>query len=114
MTKTEVKNFRNDFENAVAQLEKKYGAKISLGTIRFDESGLRSTMKLQKGASTVRLSKDSFQIGDIVGINHKSVSKNDRFKVIKIMSKNIKVVKMNVPEGHIAGEIRVSPSLLVK
>ena len=53
-----------------------------------------------------------FKIGDIVKINHKTVNDNDRFRVIKIMSKNIKVVKTNVPEGRIAGEIRVSPGLL--
>ena len=56
--------------------------------------------------------KESFNVGDIVKINHKTVNENDRFRVIKIMSKNIKVVKTNIPEGHIAGEIRVSPGLL--
>ena len=65
------------------------------------------------GMSVVRHEqKESFKIGDIVKINHKTVNENDRFRVIKIMSKNIKVVKTNVPEGRIAGEIRVSPSLL--
>ena len=65
------------------------------------------------GMSVIRHDqKDSFNIGDIVKINHKTVNENDRFKVIKIMSKNIKVVKTNIPEGHIAGEIRVSPGLL--
>ena len=58
--------------------------------------------------------KESFRIGDIVGINHKTVSRDDTFRIIKIMSKNIKVVKTNVPEGHVSGEIRVSPGLLVK
>ena len=56
--------------------------------------------------------KESFKIGDIVKINHKTVSRDDRFRVIKIMSKNIKVVKTNIPEGHVSGEIRVSPGLL--
>lgn len=65
------------------------------------------------GMSVVRHEqKESFKIGDIVKINHKTVNDNDRFRVIKIMSKNIKVVKTNVPEGRIAGEIRVSPGLL--
>ena len=65
------------------------------------------------GMSVVRHEqKESFNIGDIVKINHKTVNENDRFRVIKIMSKNIKVVKTNVPEGRIAGEIRVSPGLL--
>ena len=65
------------------------------------------------GMSVVRHEqKESFKVGDIVKINHKTVNENDRFRVIKIMSKNIKVVKTNIPEGRIAGEIRVSPGLL--
>tara|TARA_Y100000004_G_C8586195_1_gene274487 strand:+ start:155 stop:445 length:291 start_codon:yes stop_codon:yes gene_type:complete len=65
------------------------------------------------GMSVIRHEqKESFKVGDIVKINHKTVNENDRFRVIKIMSKNIKVVKTNVPEGRIAGEIRVSPGLL--
>ena len=58
--------------------------------------------------------KTSFGVGDIVGINHKTVPQSDRFKIIKIMSKNIKVEKTNLPDGHVSGGIRVSPSLLVK
>lgn len=109
MTKTEVQNFRSDFEKAVAQLEKKYGAKISLGTIRFDQDGLRGTMKLEKGVSTVRMTRDSFKVGDIVSINHKKMDINKKFKVIKVMSKNIKVQDV---DGY--QQYTVSPSLLVK
>ncbi len=58
--------------------------------------------------------KRTFNVGDIVGINHKTVSPSDRFRITKIMSKNIKVEKTNVPDGHVSGGIRVSPSLLVK
>ena len=62
------------------------------------------------GMSVVRHEqKESFKIGDIVKINHKSVNPNDRFKVIKIMSKNIRVSEI----GGI-GMVRVSPSLLEK
>ena len=77
-----------------------------------------SELKSIYNAYAIRISdlrndiKDSFRVGDIVGINHKTVSKDDTFRIIKIMSKNIKVVKTNVPEGRIAGEIRVSPGLL--
>ena len=56
--------------------------------------------------------KESFKVGDIVKINHKTVNPNDRFKVIKIMSKNIKVKQFNLPDHRVAGEIRVSPGLL--
>jgi len=58
--------------------------------------------------------KSTFNVGDIVGINHKTVSPSDRFRITKIMSKNVKVEKTNVPDGHVSGGIRVSPSLLVK
>ena len=77
-----------------------------------------SELKSIYNAYAIRMSeirheqKESFKVGDIVKINHKTVNPNDRFRVIKIMSKNIKVVKTNVPEGRIAGEIRVSPGLL--
>ena len=114
LNKQKVKGFRGDFEKAVAQLEKDYGVTISLGTIRFDAQELRAKMTAKVGDAPVKASKDDFQIGDVVGINHKKVSPNDEFKIIKINSKNIKVVKINVPSGNIAGEIRVSPSLLVK
>ena len=114
MTKQEVKSFRGDFQKAVAQLEEQYGVNISLGTIRFDVNGLSAKMKAEKGEKIVRATKDDFKVGDIVGIIHKKVNPNDEFKIIKINSKNIKVVKINVPSGNIAGEIRVSPSLLIK
>ena len=114
MTKQEVKSFRGDFQKAVAQLEAQYGVNISLGTIRFDVNGLSAKMKAEKGEKIVRATKDDFKVGDIVGITHKKVNPNDKFKIIKINSKNIKVVKINVPSGNIAGEIRVSPSLLIK
>jgi len=114
MTKQEVQNFRGDFQKAVVQLEEQYGVNISLGTIRFDVNGLSAKMKAEKGEKIVRATKDDFKVGDIVGITHKKVNPNDKFKIIKINSKNIKVVKINVPSGNIAGEIRVSPSLLIK
>jgi len=37
-----VKEFRSDFQLAVAKLEEQYGCNISLGTISFDGSELRS------------------------------------------------------------------------
>ena len=112
MTKQEVKSFRGDFQKAVAQLEAQYGVRISLGTIRFDDSGLRAKMEAVKGEKVIRATKNDFQVGDIVGINHKKVNKNDEFKVIKINAKNVIVEKINV--NGIAGTIRVSPSLLIK
>ena len=114
INKTFVQQFREDFHKAVSQLESEYGINISLGTIRYDVNGLSAKMKAEKGEKIIRATKDDFKVGDIVGITHKKVNPNDKFKIIKINSKNIKVVKINVPSGNIAGEIRVSPSLLIK
>jgi len=112
MTKQEVQTFRGDFQKAVAQLEEQYGVNISLGTIRFDESGLRAKMEAVKGEKIIRATKDDFSVGETVKINHKKVDSNDQFRIVKINSKNVVVEKINV--NGIAGTIRVSPSLLVK
>jgi len=114
MTKQEVQKFRGDFQQAVAQLEKQYGVNISLGTIRFDVNGLSAKMKAEKGDKIVRATKNDFQVGDIVGINHKTVDKNDEFKIVKINNKNIKVQKINPGEGRVGALMNVSPGLLVK
>ena len=114
MTKQEVKLFRGDFQKAVAQLEEQYGVNISLGTIRFDVNGLSAKMKAEKGEKIVRATKADFQVGDIVGINHKKVNSNDEFKINKINNKNIKDQAINVGAGMIDGKINVSPGLLVK
>jgi len=112
--KQKVKNFRNDFQTAVAQLEKQYGVQISLGTIRFDQNELRSKMTAQVGDPVQKVKKDELKVGDVVGINHKKVNPNDEFEIIKINNKNIKVKAINVGDGRIGGLINVSPSLLVK
>ena len=63
------------------------------------------------GMSVVRHEqKESFKIGDIVKINHKTVNGNDRFRVIKIMSKNIKVQGVD----DLFSVYTVSPGLLVR
>jgi len=112
--KQNVREFRSDFQQAVAQLEKDYGVNISLGTIRFDVNGLSAKMTAQKGEQIIRAKKDDFQVGDIVGINHKTVNSNDEFKIIKINNKNIKVQKINVGDGRVGALMNVSPGLLVK
>ena len=109
MTKQEVKNFRGDFQNAVAQLEKQYGVNINLGTISFNSEELRAKMTARKGDKIETLSKDDFNVGDIVSINHKKIDIKSKFKIIKINNKNIKVNGFDV-----IGSYTVSPSLLVK
>ena len=107
LNKQKVKGFRSDFEKAVAQLEKDYGVTISLGTIRFDAQELRAKMTAKVGDAPVKASKDEFNVGDVVGINHKKISPSETFKIIKINNKNIKV------QGE-KGSYTVAPSLLVK
>ena len=113
LNKQKVQGFRGDFVKAVAQLEKDYGVTISLGTIRFDAQELRAKITAKVGDSPVKTSKDDFQVGDVVGINHKKVSPKDQFRIYKINSKNIGVEKIT-GEGRVGAQMRVSPSLLVK
>ena len=112
MTKQQVQQFRFEFQNSVKELEANFGVRISLGTIRFDESGLRAKMEAVKGDTVEVFDKDDFSVGETVKINHKKVDSNDQFRIVKINSKNVVVEKINV--NGIAGTIRVSPSLLVK
>ena len=114
MTKQEVQKFRGDFQQAVAQLEKQYGVNVSLGTIRFDVNGLSAKMKAEKGEKIIRATSDDFQVGDIVGINHKKINKNDDFKINKINGKTITVEMIKGVSGRVGAQMRVSPSLLVK
>ena len=109
MTKQEVKNFRGDFQNAVAQLEKQYGVNINLGTISYNSEELRAKMTARKGEKVEVLSKNDFNVGDIVSINHRKMDINTKFKITKINSKNIKVEEV---DGF--GSFTVSPSLLIK
>jgi hypothetical protein len=74
--------------------------------IRFAVDRKRSELRNDK--------KESFRIGDTVGIDHRRVNKNDQFKVIKVNSKTITVEKLNVGNGRIGAQMRVSPSLLFK
>ena len=109
MTKQEVQQFRADFQKAVAQLENQYGVNIGLGTIRFDQNGLRSTLTASKGEKIERIAKNDLNIGDIVNINHKKVNPTKQFKVTKIMTKNVVVSDI---DGF--GSYKVAPSLLIK
>ena len=102
-----VQEFRSDFVKAVAQLEKDHGVTISLGTIRFDVGELRAKMTARVGDAPIRASKNDFNVGDMVGINHKRFNSNDEFRILKINNKSIKV------QGD-TGMLKVSPSLLIK
>lgn len=108
LNKQKVKRFRTDFQSAVEQLEKEYGVNINLGAIRFNASELRAKMTATAGSSVEKLSKDDFNIGDTVAINHKKGA-GKTYTITKIMKKNIVVSDNN---GF--GQVRVSPGLLQK
>ena len=108
MTKTDVQNFRNDFHNAITELQNKYGVNISTGTIRYSADELRFKVTARKGQVIAKLDKNSFSVGEKVTINHKSC-KGKIYEVVKVMTKNIKVQEIG---GF--GLVRVSPGLLAK
>ena len=113
LNKQKVQSFRGDFAKAVAQLEKQYGVNIDLGTIRFDANELRAKMTATLGEKVAQASRGDFRVGDVVWIDHRKVNKNDRFSIVKINAKNIKVEK--IVDGNLVGAfINVSPGLLVK
>ena len=81
--------------------------------LEFIKNSDQSEINKIKEAVSIRRSelsystKLSFNVGDMVGIDHKKISPNETFKITKINSKNIKVQGDN-------GSYTVSPNLLVK
>ena len=107
MNKSKITMFRGEFAIAVQQLEKEFGVSISLGNISYTSKEFRTKMTVTSGDKSTEPTKDEFQVGDEVGINHKKVNPNDIFTIVKINNKNIKV------KGS-TGMINVSPGLLIK
>ena len=105
-----VKQFRDDFINAVAGLEKKYGVHIKLGTLTYDSTSVRGKMTALKGDRENLLQKEDFKVGELVKINHKKILPSLIFEIQKINSKNLKVVCTT----NRFRTIKVSPGLLVK
>ena len=108
--KLTVQQFRRDFNDVVKELEEKYKVHISLGTLTYDEGEVRGKLTARKGDKPVKKSPQSFQLNEIVGINHKTVPSDNRYKVVKINKKTIKVKNVN----NTFNIVKVSPSLLVK
>ena len=55
--------------------------------------------------------KSSFSVGDLVGIDHKTMDPDKTFRITKINNKNIKVISTDAGPKN---QYTVSPSLLVK
>ena len=110
LNKQKVNSFRNDFAKAVAQLEKDYGVHISLGTIRFDSNELRAKMTAKVGDAPTKSTREDFNVGDTVKINHKKVDPKAQFRVEKINNKNIKLMALDGTRSM----VNASPGLLIK
>ena len=83
--------------------------------LEFIKNSEKSELKSIYDAYAIRMSelkndiKNTFRIGDIVGIDHKKISSSENFRIYKINNKNIKVQSLRDNS-----EYTVSPGLLVK
>ena len=82
--------------------------------LEFIKNSEKSELKSIYDAYAIRMSelkndiKNTFRIGDIVGIDHKKISSSEDFRIYKINNKNIKVQSLRNNS-----EYTVSPGLLV-
>jgi len=113
LSKQTVQTIHSEIQDLLAPLQEKYGININLGSVRFNAHELRTKLTARIGKATPRLSKNDFNVGDIVGINDKSIDVNDRFEIIKINNKNIKVRGLD-GLGMRDPIYSVSPGLLIK
>ena len=109
MDKQTIREFRDDFDSAIAKLEKQYNMSIDLGNIRFNSEGLKAKLTATIETPRVKHNINEFNVGDYVGIHHpKMVERNASFKVIKV--NRVKVIV----EGRDGEKFTVSPSILIK
>ena len=108
--KVTVKLFRNDFQDAVKELEAKYGVHISLGTLTYSEGEVRGKMTATKGEKADKPKIYEFRSGDVVKVNHRKVSSSKRFKVVKVNRKTILIENVD----NTFDRIKVSAGLLIK
>ena len=84
--------------------------------LEFIKNSEKSDLKSIYNSYAIRMSeiknevKNSFRIGDIVGIDHKKINPSDNFRITKINNKNIKVVS----SSDFLKEYTVSPGLLIR
>lgn len=114
-TKNNLSQFREEFNKLAKQLEKKFDISISLGVIRFDDtqfSAKMTSIKNNSNSEGTLIKRDSIHVGDIVGIDHKKVNKNDEFVVVKINNKNMKL--KCVVGSRVGSLMSAHPSFLFK
>ena len=107
--KSSVDQFRKDFQSSMADLEKKYGVVIKLGTLTYDKTSVRGKMTAIKGERGKEFDRSDFKVGDRVKINHTKALPTSIFEIIKMNKKNFKVI--NVENRRL---VNVAPQLLIK
>lgn len=65
ITKSELKNFRNDFDAAVKALEEKYGVTVQLGNITFSEMKFTSKMTVTNKETKSGVSAEQAEFNDL-------------------------------------------------
>ena len=84
--------------------------------LEFIKNSEKSDLKSIYNSYAIRMSeiknevKNSFRVGDIVGIDHKKINPSENFRITKINNKHIKVVS----SSDFLKEYTVSPSLLIR
>jgi hypothetical protein len=84
--------------------------------LEFIKNSEKSDLKSIYNSYAIRMSeiknevKNSFRVGDIVGIDHKKINPSENFRITKINNKNIKVVS----SSDFLKEYTVSPGLLIR
>jgi len=85
--------------------------------LEFIKNSDQSELKQIRNQVSIRKSeldystKSSFSVGDIVGIDHKTMDPDKTFRITKINNKNIKVISTDPGPKN---QYTVSPSLLIK
>ena len=85
--------------------------------LEFIKNSEKSDLKSIYNSYAIRMSeiknevKNSFRVGDIVGIDHKTMDPDKTFRITKINNKNIKVISTDPGPKN---QYTVSPSLLIK
>lgn len=77
ITKDTLKSFRTDFATAVAQLEKKYGIKLDIGSISFDASSFSCRLT---GETTGKAGSDWARFADGYGLKADDYGKTFSYK----------------------------------
>ena len=92
MTKTNLKNFRNDFANAMKALEEKYGVTVEMKNISYTQDSF--TTKIEVVNESDNREQTDFE-RNVVCFKNYGLTKNDYKKVFKIKGEKFYLVGIN-------------------